>query len=161
MLVCHGLRGVGETWLDSFGAVGSYTDHDEIEKKVRKEEERGKATAAERATCYSKTASKRWWTSVIAWCRTIRYWRWLSPCQCQWGCYRQRTWRGYAHTVSVKNVVTHNHICPLIPFNVEVTFMFMDWSVEATLGTLSTDGFVDGYGNLDHAGTENSRLLPC
>ena len=41
-------------------------------------------------------------------------------------------------TVSVTNVVTHNHICPLTPFNVEVTFMFIDWSAkkqpaEATL----------------------------
>ena len=30
-------------------------------------------------------------------------------------------------TVSVTNVVTQNHIWPLTPFNVEVTFMFMDW----------------------------------
>ena len=31
-------------------------------------------------------------------------------------------------TVSVANVVTHNRICPLTPFNVEVIFMFMHWS---------------------------------
>ena len=34
-------------------------------------------------------------------------------------------------TVSVTNVVTHNHICPLTQFNVEVTFMFMDWSAKS------------------------------
>ena len=34
-------------------------------------------------------------------------------------------------TVSVTNVVTHNHICRLTPFNVEVTFMFMDWSAKS------------------------------
>ena len=33
-------------------------------------------------------------------------------------------------TVSVTNVVTQNHIWPLTPFNVEVTFMFMDWSAK-------------------------------
>jgi len=32
--------------------------------------------------------------------------------------------------VSVTNVVTHNHICPLTPFDVEVTFMFMHWSAK-------------------------------
>ena len=35
-------------------------------------------------------------------------------------------------TVSVTNVVTHNHICPLIPSNVEVTFLFMDWSAKSS-----------------------------
>ena len=34
-------------------------------------------------------------------------------------------------TVSVTNVVTHKHICPLTPFNVEVTFMFMNWSAKS------------------------------
>ena len=34
-------------------------------------------------------------------------------------------------TVSVTNVVTQNHICPLTPFNVEVTSMFMDWSAKS------------------------------
>ena len=34
-------------------------------------------------------------------------------------------------TVSVTNVVTHNHICPLIPFNVEATFMFTGWSAKS------------------------------
>ena len=33
-------------------------------------------------------------------------------------------------TVSVTNVVTHNLICPLTPFNVEVIFMFMHWSAK-------------------------------
>ena len=34
-------------------------------------------------------------------------------------------------TVSVTNVETHNHICPLTPSNVEVTVMFMDWSAKS------------------------------
>ena len=34
-------------------------------------------------------------------------------------------------TVSVTNVVTHSHICPVTPSNVQVTFMFIDWSAKS------------------------------
>ena len=52
------------------------------------------------------------------------------------GMVLQEGWEGSGQskfwaTVSVTNVVTQNHICPLTPFNVEVTFMFMDWSAKS------------------------------
>ena len=45
--------------------------------------------------------------------------------------YEPYSLRAFFATVSVTNVVTHYHICPLTPSNVEVTFMFMDWSAKS------------------------------
>ena len=43
-------------------------------------------------------------------------------------------------TVSVTNDVIQNHICPLTPFNVEITYMLMEIGVQKATGRSNIEG---------------------